>query len=411
MNVHAQSVPTQVAVIGGGAAGLAAARRLHERGIGVLLLEARARLGGRAFTLRSASGAYPVELGAEFIHGAAEPTMELLRECGQSTLAIGDTLPDTWEAAQRVLDRVDVDASDVSVDAFLNRMQTPDSEKARALIEGFDAAITADASIIAVAREWRSEVNQTQSRPSDGYGVIMGCLAAHVKPFVKLNTSVREVRRHAGGVEILAERDGAPLRVHARCAIVTVPIGVLRSDGVRFVPELPERARAAIDAIAMGPVTKVVLEFRRSFWNAGFFQTPNGCAFPTLWSRAPQPAPLLVAWAGGDAANRLAARTQDPVEAALDACARVFPAADVRAEFRAAYVHDWQRDPYARGAYSYLRVGGGNARRILAEPIEDALIFAGEATCEADAGTVAGALASGYRAAEQAAGMRVWSGA
>jgi monoamine oxidase len=195
--------------------------------------------------------------------------------------------------------------------------------------------------------------------------------------------------------------NGQPVAVAARAAIVTLPIGVLHRQDVRFSPPLPQEKRAAIDAIGMGPVTRVVLEFRSVFWEDSFLLAPRGSAFPTVWSRLPQPAPLLVAWAGGDAAARLAARRTDPVEAALDTCARLFPKFDIRAQLVRAYHHDWQNDPYARGAYSYLRVNGGDARARLAQPMGQSIYFAGEATCANDAGTVAGALESGYRAATQ----------
>lgn len=398
MNVHRRSVPTQVAVVGAGAAGLAAARKLLEHGVDVLVLEAQGRVGGRAYTLRTHDGAFPIELGAEFIHGKAPAILQLLRECGLGTIEF-DAPSSIWEATQRVIDRVDVDAPDTSVDAFLRSVATPDADEARMLIEGFDAAIAADTSMIAIANEWRSDANDTQGRPADGYGVIMEHLAAAIGDRVLLKAPVTEIHRSAPGVQLYAYHNGEAITVQARAAIVTVPIGVLHEGGIRFDPPLPPHKRAAVDAIGMGPVIKVVLEFRDVFWDGSFFQTPPESGFPTLWSRMPQAAPILVAWAGGDAATRLAARRVDPVQAALDACAAVFPDVDVRARLLAAHVHDWQRDPYARGAYSYLRVNAGGARRRLAEPLDGMLYFAGEATSTSDGGTVGGALESGYRAA------------
>lgn len=131
----------------------------------------------------------------------------------------------------------------------------------------------------------------------------------------------------------------------------------------------------------MGPVVKVVLSFRSVFWEDGFVQLPPESPFPTLWSRMPQPAPVLAAWAGGDAVRRLYARCADPLGAAIDACSAAFPAADVRAQLQAAYFHDWPR----------VR---------LAQPLADVVFFAGEATSIDYAGTVSGALESGLRAAD-----------
>lgn len=382
-----------VVVVGAGAAGLAAARVLHERGVRVLVLEARDRAGGRAYTLQTQTGAYPVELGAEFIHGKADSTMQLLRECGEGTLPIGEPLDDVWEATERVLRGVRMNGEDRSVDAFLRGLGAAQADRARMLIEGFDAAITSDASIIAIAKEWQGTGNDTRARPANGYEPVMHHLARALGDRIRYNAPVREVEWSHDGVVV----DG----IRAKHAVITVPIGVLRARSIRFTPDLADGTQRAIDAVAMGPVVKVVLEFKSVFWDQAFFEAPGGCGFRTVWSRMPQPAPVLVAWAGGDAAARLIASGADPVGTALDTCARIFPGTGVHSQLVRAYFHDWQADPYACGAYSYLRVNGGDAREELTQPVQQRLFFAGEAACPQDAGTVAGALESGYRAARQ----------
>jgi monoamine oxidase len=332
--------------------------------------------------------------------------MELLRECNEGTLELPqDGIPGVWEATQRVLERVDLEGPDTSVDTFLRTVDPQDGAQARMLIEGFDAAVTADTSILSIAREWRGEGNDTQLRPANGYGTMMEHLARLVKDRLQLNTRVHEIEYTTDGVEVRAMREGEPVVIRARHAIVTLPISMLHERHVRFVPSLPEQTREAIAAIGMGPVIKVVLEFRSVFWDDAFLQTARDAAFPTVWSRMPQPAPVLVAWAGGDAANRLAAHGADPADAALETCASLFPRVNVKNELIQVHYHDWQRDPHACGAYSYLRVNGGDARERLAQPVGQSLYFAGEATCSQDAGTVAGALETGYRAAAQILGF------
>ncbi len=157
----------------------------------------------------------------------------------------------------------------------------------------------------------------------------------------------------------------------------------------------------------MGPVIKVALEFRSPFWwdvengryrDAGFFQAQRG-QLRTLWTRYPDRVPVLMGWAGGGCALRLERRGVDPISAALETTAMLFPSVDVAAELRNAYFHDWQTDPFACGAYSYLRVGAGNARERLAAPIDDTIFLAGEAASADDSGTVAGALDTGYSSA------------
>src|SRR6185437_300484 len=109
------------------------------------------------------------------------------------------------------------------------------------------------------------------------------------------------------------------------------------------------------------------------------------------------------AWVGGPRAQRLQAVSRDElighalaaVREALD-----FPA-PLHTELVAAHLHDWGSDPYARGAYSYIGVGGAQAPRLLAEPLGEQLFFAGEAADPAVSGTVEGALQSGRRAARE----------
>jgi monoamine oxidase len=414
---------TEVAVIGAGAAGLAAARSLHERGVDLFILEARERVGGRAYTLRSHDG-LPIELGAEFIHGTPQSTLSLMRESGEYVMSTTSPMlqardgrlveaANIDEATEQLLRRVNLRGQDQSVEAFLDavprdQLSAEQREGVRALIEGFDAAIVRDASIIAIAREWRSGVNDGLARPANGYVTIMQYLARVLDARIRLRTRVDEVRWSPQSVRIHATRDGEQVEIWARCALITVPIGVLQQQRGMFTPPLPAETRAAIDAIAMGPVIKVVLEFRSPFWervedgrfrDVAFFRAPL-CGLPAVWTRLPQRVPLLVAWAGGGAAQRLIDRRADPISAGLETCQTLFPSADVHAELRNAYSHDWQADPFARGAYSFLRVGGGDARAALGAPIEQTLFFAGEATSSDDPGTVAGALESGYRAAD-----------
>ena len=423
--VSTVELKTGVAIIGAGAAGLAAASLLTQRGVDVLVLEARDRIGGRAYTLQSYDGSWPVELGAEFIHGPAPATVALMNECGESaTEALGDGYllrngrleknDDMWESIERLLRRVDLHGRDLTVEEFLKTLtrgiaSKEQVEDLRALIEGFDAAVTTDASAIAIAKEWRSGENSTAARPINGYAPVMQYLARTVNARTLLRTCVEHVHWTKRNVRIRATRSGHAMDIRAERAIVTVPIGVLRDQAIRFSPALPRAKQDAIDAIAMGPVIKVVLDFRSAFWEsvengryreAGFFQAPE-CAFRTVWTRMPQRTPLLVAWAGGGAADRLIDKRLDPIETAIETCQRLFPSVDVRGELRNAYYHDWQADRFAGGAYSFLRVGGGDARKMLAAPLEETLFFAGEATNSDDTGTVAGALDTGYRAARE----------
>jgi monoamine oxidase len=149
-------------------------------------------------------------------------------------------------------------------------------------------------------------------------------------------------------------------------------------------------------------VIRVAMRFHKAVWEkrapgVAFFNRP-GAAFPTFWTPLPMRAPLMTAWAGGPKAARLSGlSTRKLVEEALGCVHAVFP----DAHLADAIVQDWRSDPYSRGGYSYVLVGGEGARHQLAQPLDDTLFFAGEATDAEEAGTVAGALRSGMRAARE----------
>lgn len=428
-----------VIVIGAGAAGLAAARNLASRSLRVILLEARDRVGGRVWPRPSAQAAATAELGAEFIHGPAKETMALLQDAG---LAAVDISGESWACSEGPdLQRDDHDFAsaagifeksreldgDESVDRFLRRVASDSAmresaDEARAFVEGFDAADPAIASVRAIAAEWRSGVDFASARPLGGYTPLLerlrsACATAGV--WSCLSTVARKIGWHRGSVSVDAHSGNSESRtIRARAAIVTLPVGVLRHSGdetvVTFDPDLPAVKRDALSRIEMGHAVKVVLSFRTAFWerirdgryhDAAFFRCPAE-RFPTYWTQLPLRSHLIVAWAGGPRATALSG-TSPPelIGRALDGFGALLnEPALARTEFEAGFTHDWVHDPFARGAYSYVTVGGGDARAALAAPVEDTLFFAGEATSnDGQGGTVNGALETGERAAREAA--------
>jgi monoamine oxidase len=428
-----------VVIIGAGVSGLAAASELRKSGLSVLILDARDHVGGRAWTRHEPDLSAPIELGAEFIHGRAPETFELLREVGKAaldtsgahwTLRDGKLVQNTEDLfgdIQAALERSNVlKQPDISFEAWLSRsaqygLSPEAAAMARAFAEGFDAADPARVSAHFIAREWGSGgmLDSPQFRPLGGYSSVLAALAGALdreNVRLQLQTVVREVRWKRGSVEVDAIFLDQPFSVRAACAIVTLPLGVLQAPAeaagaVRFVPELDTK-RKALEGLVSGPVLKLSLRFRRAFWEeldggkyegASFFHSAH-TAFPTFWTSLPLRAPLLIAWIGGPKAARLSMSDMpDIVRQALESLSTIFagrPPSEF--ELEAAYLHNWQTDPFARGAYSYIAVGGGDARSTLAAPLEDTLFFAGEATnTEDEAATVTGALQSGERAARE----------
>ena len=396
-----------VIVIGAGAAGLAAADELSRKGARVLILEARDRIGGRCWTRRVPGLPIPVELGAEFIHGEAKVTHALLRRAGitavesvrqQRALVNGALRPmNAFAEAQRSVQGARLEP-DMSFDAFLARRKLPAKTKtfARMMVQGFDAADPRRVSAQSIIEEWGGgEMGASQPRPQGGYSAVLDWLANSVLAQgarLHLGTEVKQLRwkRHAATVN----------GVKAPRVIVTLPLGVLQAGPLRF----PQK-RNALRKLASGPVIRVALRFDSPFWEkrapgVAFFHSPEA-PFPTFWTPLPMQAALLTAWAGGPKATRLTGSSHAKlVDAALASVESIFKGA--RAELAAAYVQDWMQDPHSCGGYSYVLVGGEGAREELATPLDDTVFFAGEATDSEEAGTVAGALRSGIRAARQA---------
>lgn len=360
----------------------------------------------------------PVELGAEFIHGEAAATHALLGEAG---IAAVDSTRDqryldggrlrrmnAFAEAQRAVRNVPKLKKDISFAALLGRTRMSRKTRtfARMMVQGFDAADPARASARSIVEEWGEggSLGASQPRPQGGYGALFDWLAHSVVAHgarLRIDSPVRAVEWKRGSV--LVKGDSFAFR--AKHAVVTLPLGVLQSDQVRFSPSLKAK-RGALSKLASGPVIRVAMRFHTRFWEArareiAFFHVPEA-PFPTFWTPLPLRAPLLTAWAGGPKAARLTGASKKTlVAAAIRAVAAAFQKEKPGEQLDSALVQDWQADPCSRGGYSYVLVGGEGARERLAEPLEDTLFFAGEATDLEEAGTVAGALRSGARAARE----------
>jgi monoamine oxidase len=232
---------------------------------------------------------------------------------------------------------------------------------------------------------------------------------------IQLGTPVTRIRWTPGSVE-LARPNGPALT--ARAAVITVPAPVLAAvDGLHFQPALTGK-EAALAGIGAGAAVRVVLRFRTTWWDdlrgaqrggrpVGFIHIPDA-ALPAWWTPAPIRAPLLVGWAGGPAASRLAGwNAAALIETGLETLAGAFALEPrmLRGLLLEAHTHDWSADPWARGAYSYPFAGGEGAQARLAEPVAGTLFFAGEAThTGGEHASVHGAIATGRRAAREVIG-------
>jgi monoamine oxidase len=422
-----------IAIIGAGAAGLAAARELAGRGDRICLLEARDHIGGRIRTLHLPDSPLPIELGAEFIHGGGASTLSIVDAASLLAYQLPDdhhwvreghreTIADFWQQLDRIRRQIRGPADRSFADFLRSRRNLSPRLRQLALgyVEGYHAAHADRISALALQAsdsEQEDPRGNQQFRIANGYDAIPAFLRAGFDPDrveLRLGRVVRAVRWRAGDVTIEAE-GRVDETIRARAAIVTIPIGVWKAPreqrgAIRFEPALTEKERL-LERIEVGHVVKIVFRFRERFWNDepfDFLHTDDRFV-PTWWSAAPVRAPLLTAWAGGHAADALLAEEPGTrIDRAVDAMASAFgkPRRQLDALIAGVYTHDWQSDPFSRGAYSYAGVGGSGALSKLGKPIANTLFFAGEATSADETGTVAGAMDSGRRAARSVEAAR-----
>ena len=421
------SAPPEVLIIGAGVAGLTAARELTAAGVRVLVLEARDRLGGRIMTHHTPDG--PVELGAEFVHGAVEETLSVVREAALPLRETDRGAPrvtgadreteeeavDFFSAMDAVLAHASADGPDESFRHLVDRVDVASEIKARCLglVEGYHAADPARISVRSLlkntAADERPGANR-QFRFVRGYDGLVAAIFQRIDPGlceVRLDTVVTAV---SWGRRRVVVRTSAGQELAAPQLIVTLPLGVLKAGAVDFSPKLADKEEIT-GRLEMGDAERVSLCLGSDAWVASGHFPPGGFLmtgeppFPVWWVSRPPPFPVVTAWAGGRNARALAQLgSAARVDAAVSALAAALgaDAGRLRQDLRGGFSHDWLADPFARGAYSYAGVGGSEAGNELAIPIDGTLFFAGEAT-ESDGqnGTVHGAIASGHRVAKQ----------
>ncbi len=437
----ASSFDPDVLIIGAGVAGLAAAGTLSRAGVRVLVLEARDRIGGRIATIHPAGLKAAVELGAEFVHGRPPETFELINDsdleisriqgepfCSSDT-GLGPC--DFWSRIEKVLEKMKSEGSpQQSFDAFVRSLHDPeiteeDKRAACNYVRGFHAAHPDEISVQSLIEGIEAEEKidgDSQFRLPRGYDRLVTALRNKLDDEhsrIQLNSSVQCILWHQHSVAVEVKSSiSREQKFAARKVLLTVPLGLLKpEDGrsaITFDPPLNAK-HAALSRLRVGHILRVVLVFRSRFWTGMqadgrtlhkmTFLFSGDEDFPTWWTLYPIEQPVLTAWSPADSAERLSKLThQEICGRAVQSLARVLHISldRCRSELVAAYTHNWQTDPYSRGAYSYVASGGSDVQRELAAPLNGTLFFAGEATnFEGHHGTVHGAIASGYRAAKE----------
>lgn len=427
---------TDVLIIGAGAAGLAAARELSAARLRVIVLEARNRIGGR---INTHFDQFPIELGAEFVHGKPRETLTIAERAHLALQKVPNKhwylengvlikSGEFWSKVEAVMEEMSrYMGPDQSFAEFLRsykqKTQMSDVESMATLyVEGFHAARANRISVHGLNKTNKAaeQIDEDkQFRIQHGYGLLAQTLhdeAVAAGASFHLDTVVTEVRWKRNEVIVITNSPG---EYKARRLLITLPLSLLQTGRVRFAPSLDGKEEAACK-LAMGHVVKVLLRFREPFWkelaipsqynvsedlkDLTFIHAPAE-SLPTWWTQFPADTPLLAGWAGGSRAEKFSGQSEDSLlEQSLQTLTRMFQVSRkfIEGLLEGFYVHDWQSDPFAAGAYSYIPVSRMEAQRELARPIESTLYCAGEATnTEGHHGTVHGAIASGLRAAKE----------
>jgi monoamine oxidase len=397
-----------VVIVGGGAAGVAAAKRLADTSIRCLLVEARTRLGGRAWTVHDRDG-HALDLGCGWLHSAdRNPWTSVARQDGFTI----DETPPPWRnrPIEASLSRAEHNAFRQAVDEFYARLEQAAQRKTDApastlldpasrwnpLLDAMNTYISG-AELDRVSLKDLDNYHNTELnwRVVEGYGTLISAYGANLP--AEFDCPVQGIDH--SGKRLTIQTSKGPIA--ADQAIVTVPSAILAAERIKFTPALPEKIAAA-RGLPLGMDDKLFIslggaeEFptsSRLFAHTDRVATAGYHIRPFGW-------PIIEAYFGGACAAEL----EEGGEAAFFdfAVAELVSVmgSDFAERLKPIRVHCWGADPYALGAYSYARPGYADRRAVLAQPVDGRLFFAGEACSLHDFSTAHGGYLTGVAAAD-----------
>ncbi|CAO2814153.1 unnamed protein product [Amaranthus hypochondriacus] len=433
-----QAASPSVIVIGSGMAGIAAARALYDASIQVTVLESRDRVGGRVCTDYTLG--FPIDLGASWLHGVCNENplapligrlgLPLYRTSGDNSVLydhdlesyalfdldgkqvrpelvvkVGETfeviLQETNKIREESIDDKSIKQAITMV--FERRPELRLEGLAHKVLQWYlcrmEGWFAADAETISL-KSWDEEVLLPGGHGlmERGYLPVINTLAKGLD--IRLNHRVTKVTRHRNGVKVTT-KNGATFVADA--AVITVPLGVLKSNAIEFEPKLPDWKQDAISNLGVGIENKIVLHFENVFWpNVEFLgvvaETTYGCSYFLNLHKATGHSVLVYMPAGKLAKDIEQMSDEAAANFAFKQLKKILPDASPPIHY---LVSHWGSDLNSLGSYSYDIVGQPHDLfERLRVPIDN-LFFAGEATSASFPGSVHGAYSTGMQAAEQ----------
>ncbi len=414
MNEATNMITVDTLIVGAGAAGLAAARTLEGSGLTVRVLEAKDRIGGRAFTDTESLG-IPLDHGCTWLSaGPYNPFLKLADDLGirmerrffpypQAKTFCGERWATETESVDR--DRFIADCDSAAFDAATAGKDVPLRELIDTRSPWFslydswlDANQGSNSNHCSTLDYGRSEADGDLLFLFDGYGSLVERFGQGIP--VDLETEVNRIDWGGERVEINSSKG----TFSCRSAIITVSTGVLASDQIEFQPPLPARWRGAIESLPMGNLVKVAIQFDRDIYGEfrdeefTYFEEPKTTMnFVTGLDDHR----MAIAYMGGALADTMEAMGPDGArDFVLERLEKAF-GAGLREHVTGSICTKWGLDPHVRGSYSAALPGHANARAELNSVLNDRILFAGEATSQAHYGYAHGAYLEGEAAAKR----------
>ena len=394
----------KVIIIGAGAAGLYAAYILKSKGINFQILEASSKYGGRLGKLTGFAN-FPIDTGAQWLHGKNSILDDLITK-SNTTITLDDSETKYWfnnQLVNSLPQNTDIFEGDNLPDISYKdyALQKGLGNEYKYIVENIAGDQGAAASRLSVFGNNQDEENWISGDDDfkfqeTFFDLFDKQIASEVKDKILLNTIVSKIDYSQSEIIITASNNRL---FNADKVIITVPIPILKSGDIQFIPALQNEKTNAFSKIGMDAGMKVFLKFNNKFFDQNIIGGTICAAYADDSIGKAQSDNILLAFIMGDQAAYLTALANDTaITNALLQELDLMYNGQATTSFIASHVENWTTNPFVKGAYSYSTVGMGDARKIATQAISKKLYFAGEAmNINGHHQTVHGAVETGYR--------------